>query len=1077
MRYSQSEIDQLLDHLQNEFGQHGRRAADLLVTSRKLLEWVKGHEAAAPRIGDAVIYCLREVMAGILESQNELGPSWNSVSREVVDAKKRYESVRGSGTDEQRSLTDLLKKIDDLAEFHEQKSVHEQRLIAVMLDRAGSTPLDGTSSVRKYQRMVKHLNSGVHGSVAFDVDQAASTWSECVALLCMLFLPDLRYRELEKLARIEQPNPKDVGEISELVVTPSHLRYFLARIERPIWLDKLTESGLLDLPHNGGGWPAFVSAGRLARQYPSAVVHWLETMYSRMSKDAKYASQIGDAALAIGEIGLPLVRRIVRQRSSEPDVVRLAWDAARSAHPSTEVFESFVDIVFSQESDAFAWTFGEIAERFVSGIDSGNAMRRLRLLCWKIRSTPASDLVRSWNEIRPQGSIADRYDEAREERFDVLIDALIRATLAAQEWLDTTCLLKLMDTLPGMIGIRMRLWLLGNSTAIGVGVLVKEVADAIRRRRPNGDDVALIDRVVQETDTTQYIDRWREALGPAPDVEDVGRALSADEPREEWLRAYYWFPLLAGVTAGPWEDVLAVLSARYGVWSREPLMMQRSAGTIAWADSPISSDELASVSPEEACRRISRWTPQEDEWMVSARALSQTLERVVSSNPSEWVRNPLRIATALRHPTYIHRYLRAIQGTLSEGLVPVEGLIRLIALLRTHPWKAVPLGRDQFDYDSDWTNVDGATIDIIESLAEKDIGFAGRSNEVWAMLESAVKDNSGFLEDVRQASRDPLDTAINMPWTRALRAALGFMEYEFRSNECIRSDGLRLLEEILKHDGDKGLYCRAILAPAIGFLRHAAREWVKSNQDLLLGEKAPSGLAQKTLDQALKWGQPNRWLLEEFRCGVLDAVGRAVERALDHFLIAVLLDLRGYSLNDAANFLKSQPELLSSAGDRLGYLLDSDEAKRFHVERASELWQIMISDDVSVDGLAGFGRFAHVALLDDTRWSELTLKTLRRTGGHIDEPHMVAERAAGLVPSETTLEIMDDLVRRSSTRARQGGERNRACYRAMWYQQEIEKAAVELLRRSSDLKNSDKYRRLRTAMLERGADMASNSVV
>ena len=744
MRYTHSDIDQLLGHLKSEFGQHGRRAADSLLTARILLDWAQGHETAAPRAGNAIAYCLREAMTEIVESQDDSGQSWRSVSREVVDAKQRYERVHRSGSDKQRPLTDILKKIDDLAEFHRRESDRERRLIAVLFDRTGSTPVAGSSTVKRYQRAIKNLNKGVHGSANLDVDRAESAWSESLALLSMLFLPDVRYRELDRLAKVEQPGLDDVGQVSELVIAPAHLRYFLARIERPVWLDMLTDSGLLDPPDNGEGWPVFVATERLARQYPAAVAHWLNKIYTRLSGSTKCASIIGDAALAIGDIGLPLVARIVRQHSAEPDVVRLSWDAARNANPSLDTFDSFVDVVFNQQSSSFVWTFGEIAERYVRGIDSSNAMPRLQLIASKIRSTPADDHVRAWHEHKPYGSIADRHDEQYDERFDVLIQALMRGTRTALQWVDIGSLLEFMDTLPGMIGVRMRLWFIGSTPQLGVGVAIDEIADAIGQRRPNGDDLALIDRVVQAADPTQYDEGWRQALGPAPEVEDVGRALAADEPHEEWMRAFYWFPLLTGITAGAWEDVLAVLSARYGSWRRELLEAKNepTEGEIVWDDSPFSIDELASLSPEEACRRISGWRPQQGEWRVTARALSETLERVVTNNPAQWVRHPFRIAMALRHPTYIHRYLAAIHATLCDGRAPIDELIRLIALLRTHPWKADELGPD----DTHWENVDRTTIDLIESLAKENIGFAGLSNEAWTILESAVKARSELAE-------------------------------------------------------------------------------------------------------------------------------------------------------------------------------------------------------------------------------------------------------------------------------------------------------------------------------------------
>ena len=1073
MRYTHSDIDQLLGHLKSEFGQHGRRAADSLLTARRLLDWAKGDDTGAPRAGNAIAYCLREVLTEILKAQDDSRQSWRSISREVVDAKQRYQRAHQSGSDEQRPLIDLLRKIDDLAEFHERESDRERRLIAVLFDRTGSAPVAGSTSVKKYQRTLHGLNKVVHGSTPYGVDQAECTWSECLALLSMLFLPDVRYRELGRLAKVEQPSVEHVGEVSELVIAAAHLRFFLARIERPVWLDMLTDSGLLDPPDNGEGWPVFVATERLARQYPAAVAHWLNKMYIRLSGDTKCASIIGDAALAIGDIGLPLVARIVHQHSAVPDVVRLSWDAARSANPSLDTFESFMDIVFNQQSSSFAWTFGEIAERFVSGIDSSNAMRRLQLLASKIRSTPGDDIVRSWHEHKPYGSIADRYDERYDERFDVLIQALMRGSRAALQWVDGSCLLELMDSLPGKIGLRMRLWLLGSTDEIDVGLLIEEIAGAIGQRRPNGDDLALIDRVVQTADPTHYEEHWRRALGPAPAVENVGRALAADEPHEEWMRVFYWLPLLTGINAGVWEDVLAVLSARYVTCTRELLEIknERTEGEIIGNDSPFSIDELASLSPEEACRRISGWRPQQGEWRVSARGLSETLERVVINNPAHWVRHPLRIAMALRHPTYIHRYLAAIHATLSNGRAPIDELIRLISLLRTHPWKAAELSPDKFDYDTHWENVDRATIDLIESLAKEDVGFAGLSNEVWKILKSAVKARSESTEDAVRVRRDPLDTAIGSPWTRALMAALEFMAYEFRNTDCIRPDAFRLLAETLRLDGDAGLYYRAIIALNIGLLRHLAPEWVERNRDLLFGSEAPTGLGQKTVDQALKWGKPDKWLLETFRRGVMDAVCRQVRNALDHYLNAMLWDWEGYSLEEAANFLGSKPELLSVTGGRLGSLLDSDSAKQIQIERAIQFWRVMIGKPQCVDGLTGFGGFARVAVLDDRQWSDLTLKTLSHTGGRIDEPDLVAERAAGLVPDGTTLEIMDNLVRRSSPSIKSNGNRDRAYYRAKWHQQKVEKAAVELLDRSSDLSGSDHYQRLQTALRERGTDM------
>lgn len=1072
MRYKQSEIDELVSHLQTEFGSHGRRAAEYLLTARNLLDWAGEQEPALLRIGNAVAYCLREAMTGILNSQVDSGKSWRELSRRVVDAKQRHEQSHQSGFEEQRARIDLYESIDDLAAFHEGESVRERHLISVLLDRTGSTPVVSSASVPSYQRTLKSLNRIVHRSTRCGVDQAERIWSESVSLLRILFMPDERYSELDRLASVDQPSSEQVEHVSELVISGAHLRYFLARVESPYWLDMLTDAGLLDPPNNGDGWPVFVATERLAREHPAAVAHWLNKMYSRLSDNTKCLSMIGDAALKIGDIGLPLVARIALRHSAEPDVVRLAWDAAHGADSASDDFDTFVDIVFNQSSSSLGWTFGEIGERFANGIDSRNAISRLQLIASKIQSTPLSDHARSWHEYKPYGSISCRYDEQYDERFDALIHALMTGICNARRFVDLSSLLELVDDLPGMIGVRMRLWVLGSFPEVGVDAIVEEITGGIRQRRPNGDDLPLIDRAVQAADGAQYGDSWREAIGPAPGVEDVGRALAANEPREEWIRAFCWLSLLPGVATEPWDDVVAVLAARYGSMSRDVLETESEppVGEIFGDDSPFSMNELASLSPNEACRRIASWRAQPGERRVTAHGLAETLERVVVGDPTQWVRHPLRIAMALRHPTYIHRYLMAVRTTLPNGNVPVDELIRLITLLRTHPWNANELGPVEFDYDSHWGHVDRTTIDLIESLAKNDLGFAGLSDKAWIILQSAVKVRSESTETI-PAQRDPLSAAIGLPQTRALLAALEFMAYEFRSAKQVRSGALSLLSEALQIVGNDGLYHRAIIVRYLSLLRHIAPEWLERNRDLLLGSEAPNGLGLKTLDQALKRGKLNRWLLEEFRYGVMDAVHRRVEKAIAHYLWAVLWDWQGYSLGEAAEFLGSQPDLLEAAGDRLGYLLDSDGVKPFHIERAVQFWRRMLDKRKLVDGIVGFGGLARVTEMDDRQWSELTLETLRRTCGRINQAHEVAQRAAGMTPGVTTLEIVDNLVRRSN-RVDSNDVQDRIFYHTKWAQRQVESAARELLNRSASLRDTDHYKRLYTTLRERGIEVS-----
>jgi hypothetical protein len=494
------------------------------------------------------------------------------------------------------------------------------------------------------------------------------------------------------------------------------------------------------------------------------------------------------------------------------------------------------------------------------------------------------------------------------------------------------------------------------------------------------------------------------------------------------------------------------MAAAYGRPGREALE-KRHRVEVSSGRSPISSEELESLSVAEAAGRISAWRPDPSEWLVSARELARTLEAVMEGNTAAWLASPLRVATDLRHPTYIHHYLRGVAEAIKSGTYPpVDETLDLIGLVRAKPWAAEPLGKDDFDYDHDWRGAEQAAVDVIKALADKDVGFAGRDEEVWVLLDAEARDR-GEPSGIVSGARDPLESAINRRCTRALEAVLSFMAHEFRSTGSVWPSAFALLVDALRVEVSDGAEHRAIIATRLGFLRHVAAEWVDEVAGLLLGADAPEGLAQVTADLAIKWGRPNRWLFEHYRALVRNAVSRDVDHALEHLLIAMFWDVPGYSVEDNISFLRQSPSQLSTAGEMLGRLLRHGDADESHVACGLIFWDAAISTR-EPDALPGFGWLAEVENLADEPWANRTMATLAVTGGRIDWSHKVAERAASLAPSTTTLAIMNSLVRGASDEWDRRGNIERA---------------VDLLRASGALAATPEYERLRTTLLERGA--------
>jgi hypothetical protein len=728
----------------------------------------------------------------------------------------------------------------------------------------------------------------------------------------------------------------------------------------------------------------------------------------------------------------------------------IGYSLLRDTDPADPVIEDLADIMLNPTGDD-ASMLGHIARRLVDGITADNAVARLQLIGYKLRAVDQSQHGWGWWAMNPSGSIAspDRGGTPN-DRFDVLLRAFVAAAEVVRRLHGSEPVMTVVDSLPAEIRGRARAWLLGTDPDVPLANLVAEVATAIAERDPTGDDLALIDRVVEGCTAEQYRLQWTGALGPAPTIDEAGRALGEHEPDQRWVRAYQWLGLVPESVQGPWADVYALMCGAYGTPRRSSLE-GHPAIEAAWGRSPFSAEELGAIEPIDAAAQVAAWRPDPSQFLVGARELARSVEAAVQADPVRWLARPFQIATTLHEPSYISHYLRGAAKVVAEvPNLPVEELLNVIVMVRSHPWQPVPLGRDDFDYDPDWRQAEAAAVELLRALADKDVGFANRDDEAWDVIRAGVLNRTAAsaLPD----ETDPLASAINRPCTQALEAAVSFMAYEYRTSGSIRSAAFELIAETLHLEGFDGAQHRAIVVSRLGFFAATAAEWVDANADLLFGIDAPDDLGQVTVDLALRWSRPNRLLLERFRPAVQDAVRRDADNALDHTLVANLWAIPGYSTDELVSFFASVPGLLSRAGEALGRLAShADDAD--HLAVAVRLWQAAIELDTR-ESRSGFGWFAEATEIDDEVWARLTLSTLQRSGGAIDWAHAVAERVYRLTPSTTTLAIFDELIRHSEHE---------------WDRRRAAELAAEHLAQTPALSNAPEYQRLRTTLLERGS--------
>jgi hypothetical protein len=1044
------ELEQtLLDHLVDELHDEGRRAASFLRSARALIEL---EDDAVPEHGSLIAYALREAMKEIPSSQSRAGSGgeWKILSREVVEAKQQLQAAEEL-TDEDRafSLQQLMSKIDALDTFHKQDAVHQRRLIAVIVNRTGTQPISAgeIAPISAYQKILSRLDKGLHRGIG--ITAARELWRDCVNILRQLFTPpEVRLADLDELARVENPNAENLETLKQLVVSPYHLRRFLGQLDSPAWLNVLVETSLLNPPADSQGWPMFAAVDNLKADHSPQLAPILDKIARRFMHSEVATWYPARAALDIAEHGHAILKLCLKKHPHSAPISSFAISAAEKADATSEFVEFVANITLTYSNWAQTESYvKKFLEVYISGVNEENGLKRLKILAYRISNAPKEEIERALFVLQ-SASLSDYPGEEGERGvLPELLDALILCLKKLAEFVDYRQLISHTTPLPALLQERCRAWILANSRDVDIRAVTQEVNAAIATRAPLADDEILIQRVVSEMPDDSYASAWKSALGDPPDIQELGSALAERSPRDEWVRAYRWSAFLPSEVISSWSTTIAVISGTYGPPARrlEPIR-----STFGFGRSPISSEELAAMTPQDAAQWVANWSPNDADFLVSARELGRALESAVSSDAAKWSKAPIVTASLLHHPTYIAHYLQGLTNGVSEvAAESIRQIVDLIELTRTHPWPVTSLGNDDFDYDPSWRPTEHAGISLIKALAQSDLGFADRDDYVWSILRAEATDTSES-SGVLSTSDDYLETAINRPFTRALEAVFSVISSE-RKKDIVRDDGLSIIQELLTLTGRDGAEARAIIAPRVRFISYVSPEWLEAIEPKLFGDEAPSELGQLSIDLALQWGQPYSWLLERYRSPVRDAVRREVKNALAHYLIAMLWKAEGYSPEETLNFLAGSNSMVSEAGKNLGLTLRGQDDVSDQAAIAVDFWNQAVAK--YPNDLFGFGWMAEVSAIAASDWNEAMLNTLLATHGKVDLPQSVAERASAQTQSKETLAILDSLVR--------GLEED-------WDRREVATYAKSSLLSAESLKETAEYRRLRNTLLERG---------
>ncbi len=1097
---------QLLTHLKTNFGDQGKRASELLETAQILLE---DSSAATPRLSEAVAFSLREAMISLLAPPEALfafsdarkSAKWKKLSRSVESAKQDYLNVRSvSQEDEQKALDNLVRKIGELERFHKKEEHNSQELLEIFYRRTSYLPTNDTPTIKKYSQALEQLNQYRNGSAKYDLSHI---WSKSLTALESLFMPSAkRALKLESLAKIEAPTEDDINQLRQCAVTEIHYRYFFEHLSSISWLELLLETEIIYPKKTEPGstreyWPAAFAFQNLYSEYPNEIITFLETLYEKNKNNHEAICHITLCAFHIGSDALPFVLKSVLDFPARRDILEIGYWASEKAHPASDLLTSFFDKLVSPNPPEFhedsmsLYHNTKLIERFSEGISEANHVERTELICYKLKAVPESNRTRRKLEHLQGGSVST-YRTNEDDFFSILLNGLLTILQKSQSWTSVEALIKDLPELPPFLHQRVRAWLATTDNAQNK-TRIREIAEAIKSHKVTGDHMSLLDRIAKDCEISELTPAWNEALGDAPSSEKIKKAISENFIPDEWRRKLDWVNILTEDSNQnklldnlnqDWELTLQELAKLHLPHNRNSLQFAMRTEPLT-DSSPISAYELEKLSPKEAASLIAAWRTQDPprsdlEVAQTPYELGGALRSAVQANPSEWLKSPQIILEALRHPTYIHPYLDGIAAAFKNGNnqpsdQQISELIGFIETIYNEPRDVEPLGKNQSGYDTNWNEVKRASIKLINTLTNSKIGYGNWHDRTWDILKTQIQDRSEPLTMSTDYEVNTYLNTFNRTCTYAMHSLLSFSAYEYSKFETVRPETLQILTDCLRLSGQDGIEFRAIISPTLHLLERLAPEWLENTRDLMFGEQAPDGLAQRTVDQTFSWGEPSDCLFKNYKEMIENSVKRHVPDSMFYYLVGMLREHEGYSLKEVLDFLDQVPPkavrklsdpaapwqkeitAISHAGECLGRLMRviyGPEARE--MAKIADCFWGKVLEMKDPKHLGGFGWYSEAFSIDDTQWAKRTLETLRLTGGHINHEYGVTKRALRLEDKKSCLEIFDYLIRGNSS---------------LYTISKTNEYACQALESAQELNKTPEYDRLKTALLERGLEI------
>ena len=1028
--------DQLFEKMKQRRGKLGQYAVEMLEAAERLL----GGTEQRPRQTEAAAYHIRQALVEIFGDEKDHREKFEDAVKAVTDARRRIKS--GKSQQDEQNVQDLLSAVDDL-ERHETEPKYRVRLVQIFRRESGIDAVSGDGSLPDtYQRLIDDANEMLHRVSVEGVDHNAvrKLYIRSIDILTMVFLPDVRLQHIANLAQLRKPQKSDARRLEEIMVNAYGFDHFADNMVSSDWFG-LINPDMLKSASDGQPWLLRSLAHRLKYRHVDKFVQFVEKNFGQWTAEDTGLAELGYVGKILGDNGLPLLVRALqkgessRQRcnrelakrsktkspKSKRDKVQRVLDsigklenyalqAYQAAEPTNPALAELADRLMDRNTNLQNDDkINAIPAKLAKGIGPPPAAERIKVLAYKTRTHLKNELL----YIPVLGSVTgtDQYAIGMSSMVGSLRRVLARAR---DHGMPTMQMVGMLSVLPDGVRHRLVAWLYSGADDVDPHELIDFIADGCRSRRPTGDDELLLTRLERDGHLDRDVNaRICGLIRDAPNPKRMdGRPREWDLDKEDLWRILWAHMLHSRIELpdgwGPCIEILNPLINEERRVADRWMSGRWMSDTRPAQESPVGPEISGDEDPHAAAAKIAAWSAETPGRLAHGGEsdMARKLTNAIKRNAPKWAEDPVEMVNTLHYPAHVAEYFNCLAGSMKELSTRAGGLIPAVRFARTHPWNVAAPASPPFGYYGSWEGVDAAGINLLEAMAKENVPLDDDElREAWELLSEAVTDMVGeFPEGV---SENLIDAASRKPHTRALNTTMHMIVYAANRKKDIPEKVQAALTELVMLTGRNGKECRVFLGMWAKQLRIVLPGWFEQHEPRLLGNEAPEGLGQVTLDMHLLGGEMDQFILEKYRGGVLDAVKRGADGAMGCLLRCMLQGMPGYEPNKVAESLTGMgSERISEAVWKSALLLRKD-ASPDQTRRGTDFWKEILNLKPEPETLVGFGRWAMAADISQSRWENLTWRTCNLAGKKLDYVWGVAERVRlASEVTETGLQIL-----------------------------------------------------------------------